>query len=231
MLAWVGRILIGVAFAVGAVASSSADGQVTVDRKPPVVERRSFDPHNRPADMPPLHPKEAAVTQSQFDCSADVDYKVIEHKSEDGTCQTTIRVEAMHVTLNLKVIIWMPTAAPAKLAAHEEGHRQIAAAVLEQSDDVARDIATSLIGLTFAKSADDCPTAEQRAAQAAADEFCQRYLSQIGARAARVNDAYDRLTAHGTRSEPAEEEAIRQAFAYEQRDRSAGVNGRSASKQ
>jgi hypothetical protein len=231
MLPWVGRVVIGVACAVGALAPFSADGQVTVDRKPPVVERRTFDPHTPPAEMPPLNPKEAAITQSQFDCSADVDYKVIDHKSEDGICHTSIRVEAMHVTLNLKVILWLPAGAPTKLVAHEEGHRQIAAQVLEQSDDAAREIATGLIGLTFTKSAADCEAAEQRAAQAAADEFCQQYLHRIGARAGRINDAYDQFTGHGTRSEPTEEEAIRQAFACEQRGLSAGLNGRSVSKQ
>ncbi|HSZ56483.1 MAG TPA: hypothetical protein VK797_12525 [Tepidisphaeraceae bacterium] len=213
-----------------ALGRQMASAEVTIDRKPPTVERRTFDPAHRPADMPPLTAGEAAVTQSQFDCSADVDYKVTARKSDDAACSTTVRVEGMRLTLRLRIVIWLPPAPPSALVVHEEGHRQIGVQVFEKGDELAERIAGKIDGLSFTKSAADCLRAEQAAAQAAADQFCQEYLAAIGRRATRVNDAYDKITSHGTRSEPPQEEAIRQAFTSEEYDGDVGLSGQSASK-
>lgn len=224
------RAAVGLILGFIAAHGQIARAAVTIDRTPATIERRSFDPAHRPADIPPLTPGEAAVTQSQFDCSADVDYKVTDRKSDDVGCTTTVRVQGMKLTLRLRIIIWLPSAAPSALIDHEEGHRQIAVQVYEKGDELAAQIAGKINGLSFTKSAADCPAAEQRAAEQAADEFCHEYLAAIGRRASRVNDAYDRITSHGTRSEPPPQEAIRQAFACEPSDEGGGVNGQSASK-
>jgi hypothetical protein len=209
-----------------------ARGEVTIERKPPTVERRTFDPAHRPSEMPSLSSGEAALTQSQFDCAAEVDYKVTERRTEEsGRCSTSVRVQGLHITLNLKIIVWLPMNAPSKLIVHEEGHRQIDERVYEGSEQMGREIASQIDGASFTKSAADCATAEQLASQFAADQFCHNYLATVGQCASRVNDGYDKLTAHGTKSEPTEEEAIRRAFACEQSTRPAGLNGQSASKQ
>jgi len=113
------------------------------------------------------------------------------------------------------VTMWLPTGAPAKLLAHEEGHRRIDQRVYEDAVKPARAAAHGLEGQVLRASAADCTSAEQIATQSAADEFCRNYLREIGRRAARVSDEYDRLTAHGTKSAPAEDAAIRDAFKCE----------------
>jgi hypothetical protein len=208
-----------------------ARSEVTIDRKPTTVERRTFDPAHRPSEMPPLSAGEAALTQSQFDCAAEVDYRVTERRTEEsGRCATSLRVQGLRITLNLKIIVWLPMNAPSTLIVHEEGHRQIDERVYEGSEQMAREITSQIDGASFTKSAADCATAEQLASQFAADRFCHDYLAAVGQRTGRVNDEYDNLTAHGTKSEPTQEEAIRRAFACEQSTRPAGLNGQSASK-
>src|SRR5215210_6408233 len=62
-------VLVALLVALGAPAAYAA---VSVQKKPAVVERKTFDPNNKPAEMPPLNPGELAVTSSQFDCAAEV---------------------------------------------------------------------------------------------------------------------------------------------------------------
>ena len=63
-------------------------GEVTIEQKPAVIERKSFDPAHRPPEMPPLKPGEAAVTESQFDCAADLTYKVVDRNQTSDGCKT-----------------------------------------------------------------------------------------------------------------------------------------------
>jgi hypothetical protein len=200
-------------FVLGAtLVPSPARADVTVDRQPTVVERRRFDPAHRPPDMPPLRGNEAAVTESNFDCKVGMDYRVLEHKRRPDGCTATLQVRGIHIELQLKVIIWLPEHAPAKLVAHEEGHRQIAERVYAAAEQTARAIATPIDGQQVKGDGADCTAAEKQATGSTAEAFCKEYLRQTATTAGQVGDVYDDLTAHGTRAEPAEDEAIRQAF-------------------
>jgi hypothetical protein len=189
-----------------------ASADVTIDQKAAVVERKTFDPDHRPPEMPALKPGEAAVTESQFDCDADISYKIIERKSADETCTVSLRVQMVHVTLALKVLVWLPQSVPAKLAAHEEGHRRIDQRVYEEAQSELEKEARLLDGQTLRASAADCETAARQATQSAANAFCQQYLQLVAKRVGRVSDQYDKITAHGTKVIQAEEDAITQAF-------------------
>jgi len=204
------------ALAITSGSLSRAVADVAVERNSVVVERRTFDPAQRPTTMPALRPGEAAVTESQFDCAADLTYKIIERRSDDTSCSVAVKVQAVRVTLSLKVTIWIPAGAPAKLMAHEEGHRQIDERIYEEAVNTAKDGARVLDGQVLRATAADCASAEQNATQSAADEFCRNYLREIGRRAGRISDEYDKLTAHGTKSPPAEDAAIRDAFKCDQ---------------
>jgi len=113
------------------------------------------------------------------------------------------------------VTIWVPAGAPAKLVVHEEGHRRIDERIYDEADAAARAGARTLDGQVLRAAAADCTSAEQNATQSAAGEFCRTYLREIGRRAERIGEEYDRLTAHGTKPHPAEDEAIRAAFKCE----------------
>jgi hypothetical protein len=195
-----------------ASAVSPCLGDVTVEQKPVVVERRTFDPVHRPAEMPPLKAGEAAVTESRFDCSADLSYRVSDRNPTAGGCTTTLRVESVHLTLTLKILIWLPTSAPQKLVAHEEGHSRIDQRIYEEAKTLAETEGRSTDGQLISASAADCTAAENKATQSAADEICKRYLQAVGQRTQRINQHYDSITSHGTKPLPAEDKAIEQAF-------------------
>ena len=186
--------------------------EVSVTEKPSVVEYKTFDPTRPPADMPPLKDDEAAVTQSSFECSVGMRCRIVSRAEDAGQCRVSLKVNGVEVSTQLKVVIWLPQAAPAKLTAHEEGHRRIAQRVYKEADAAARRLARALNGRTLTAVGPDCHVAETRASQSAADEYCHDYLELTNQRAGRIGEIYDRLTAHGTRAEPAEDEAIRQAF-------------------
>jgi hypothetical protein len=205
------------AFFIG-FASVAARAQVTVEKRPPVIERKTFDPAKRPSDMPELKAGEAAVTESRFDCTAQLTYKVTERKTTDTNCSVLLRVLAVQVTLSAKVVVWLPASAPGQLAAHEEGHRQIDQRVYDEAIGEVEKRAKLLEGQTLHASAADCDVAEKKATQAAADAFCDDYLKMIGNRSGRVNDAYDKITAHGIKSEPSPELAVSKAFECDRTD-------------
>ena len=198
--------------AISARAVSPCLGEVTVDQKPVVVERKTFDPAHRPAEMPPLKAGEAAVTESRFDCSADLSYRVTDRMPTANGCTTTMRVQSVHLTLTLKILIWLPTSAPPKLMAHEEGHSRIDQRVYAEAKSQAENEGRSADGQLISASAADCTAAENKATQSAADEICKRYLQSVGQRTQRINQHYDSITSHGTKLSPAEDKAIEQAF-------------------
>lgn len=209
--AWKHTVIVFLAVLHG-VARLSA-GDVTVEKKAALVERKAFDPAHPPADMPPLKSGEAALTQSTFECSVALSYQISNRVQVAGRCRESLKIKSVAVTLQLKVIIWLPQGASAKLSDHEEGHRKIAERIYQDADRAAREAAQILDGKTMSAEGEDCQTAEKQATQSAANGFCRQYLEQTGKRAAHIGDIYDELTAHGTRAEPAEDEAIRQAFA------------------
>jgi hypothetical protein len=207
------RVVLIAGWIFGSAMFGSIDrGAVTIDRKPAVVEHRTFDPAHPPADMPPLKGAEAAVTESKFDCQVAMKYQVLGHQWGADGCVTTLLVQDIHATVQLNVIIWLPNSAGAKLTAHEEGHRRIAEQIYGDAERIARTVGQGLDGKKLVATASDCATADKKATDSSAQQFCEGYLKQTFDVTRQVGDAYDELTAHGTRAEPAEDEAIRQAF-------------------
>jgi hypothetical protein len=209
----------GAKFCAGVMALAGATawcaGEVTVDKKPVVVERKTFDSAHRPAEMPPLDAGEAAVTESRFDCAAELTYKVIDRNPTNSGCTTTLRVQSVHLTITLKVVVWLPVSAPNQLTAHEEGHKQIDQRIYDEAKSIAEGEGKLIDGRVVDATAADCAAAENKATQSAAENVCKRYLKSVGQMAERINQRYDDLTSHGTRISPAPEKAVEQAFECE----------------
>lgn len=192
---------------------------VKVDRKPADVQCKTFDPGHRPEGMPALKPDEAAVTVSRFDCEASMSYLVTSKMPHGSRCTTTLKVRGITVTLELKIEIWLPRHASARLTDHEEGHRQITEQVYREAEAAARELATPLDGKVLAGDGADCAAAEKQTSGRATEALCHDYLDRIARRASRINDIYDDITAHGTRKEPGVDEAIREAFARDRKQK------------
>ena len=189
---------------------SQAD--IIIDRVPTEVVHKTFDPLHPPASMPPLKENEAAITHSDFTCAVSMEYQVLNHRKHEGQVKADLQVQSVHATLRLRITIWLPKGASAKLSAHEEGHRQIDQRAYEDAEKIARTLAEKIDGRELEGEGDDLQAAEQAAVQPLEDGYCRDYLDQTGKLASKINDIYDDLTAHGTKLDPAEDEAIRQAF-------------------
>jgi len=193
-------------------AAGSVRASVTIKHEPPVVERKTFDPAHPPKEMPHLSGDEAAVTEAIFNCALSTSYRVVDQVGGDGGCRSTVRISAIQVDLQLKITIWLPRGANAKLKAHEEGHREIAERIYsERADNAARAAAARSDGKQFTARGNTCDEAANAAIGQADTLLCQTYLKGTGGIAGRIGDLYDDLTRHGTNKLP-EDQAIRQSF-------------------
>ena len=206
--------------------SPLARGAVTVQKKPAVVEHKTFDPNNKPAEMPPLNAGELAVTSSQFDCAAEVQIIPKRSKTRGGRHTLSYTVDGVRMVIELKVVVWNPTNANEKLKAHEEGHREISETIYKTAEAQAKAAAQKLDGRRIVGEG-DTPAAAQKAAdeamQAANKQVCEEYMDLTSRAGVRVQSVYDELTGHGTKP-ITERDAIQEAFAkeLEERKRSKG---------
>lgn len=172
---------------------------------------RRFNPGNPPDEMPPLRPSEAAVTVSEFSCSAQMQVIIVEENQQGGQRHARARVESIHVTIGLNVTIWLPTNAPQKIRDHEIAHRAISDHYFDLGERTARALAEPCVGRIIEGDADDVNTAVDQAIKAAIREITGRYMSQIESRAGEAQKTFDDLTDHG-RNNVRESEAIAQAI-------------------
>jgi hypothetical protein len=194
-----------------AMLPTCAVAQVSVNRAAAVIEHRTFDPSDPPADMPKLAGNEAAVTESFFAADSQVGGAVIDQQKTDSGCRASIKVDTVQMTLKLRVTVWLPIDAVPKIVNHEEGHRAIAEYFYRNADATARKLAEELIGQTISGVGSDCDSAGQAATKQAAQALGGRYLGEVDVPCGKVQELYDQITEHGTNAVK-EEKAIKQAI-------------------
>lgn len=184
----------------------AADPAVDVVQSVVQLQRRTFDPKHPPADMPPLKPGEAAFTEFNYGCSAEVSYTRSQGEGADRVTITNVRMN-----ISLSITIWLPKKSTQKLNAHEEGHKQIGQTIYNNTARPdALQAAQSLVGKTI--DAGGLSDEElQRVVNEWVQQACDRYMKSTPAHAGRVGEAYDRITDHG-RNKVDEQTAIRRAF-------------------
>src|SRR5262245_29919618 len=116
--------------------ASAQSSAVKVTREAPVVSRTQFDPKSPPPDMPELTPPEAGVCRTTFELGAGVTF------SAERLSRTTARisVDGLDIVTRVRFEIFTAQGAPAKLLAHEEGHRSIGEHYYEDADRIAEEI-------------------------------------------------------------------------------------------
>lgn len=195
---------------------------VVIERTPPDVQTRTFDPKNPPPEMPPLREGEAAVTQSSFTCQTLIAATIIDqHRTSQG-CTATVRVTSVKTTITLGVTIWLPTKGSKKLTAHEDGHRIIDEMFYEGAEAVARRLSTEMLGQRRVGKGADCDAAAQAAIKEAGDQLCGDYMVAVQRPASRVQELYDEITDHG-RKRISEAAAIKQATARQKKEAEEGA--------
>jgi hypothetical protein len=166
---------------------------VRVTREEPVVTRIEFDPRSPPAGMPPLTPPEAGICKSTYELNAGVNY------SAARLSRTTARIyiDELDIVTRLRFDIYTQQGAPAKLRAHEEGHREIGEHYYRNAAAIAEGIGARLIGTEHDGEGADQEAAQQDAFNKVVAEIEQAYMARVRSPSAAANDRYDEITRHG----------------------------------
>lgn len=194
-------VLLGVLLGTIAVAwiawrDRSPDAQTKETAAPVIImqpvnfARRTFDPANPPADMPPLTPGEAAECVSDFIANATVSGQT---RRSDPT-HATVSVTQVRVTLQLNVTIWTPAGASAHVIDHEEGHHQISESYYRSADQIAARVAAGYLGKQMEISGDDLNAAAMNALQQMGAEITAEYDKELDPNPTQL--LYDSITDH-----------------------------------
>ena len=188
--------------------SAAPSSPVRVKREAPVVVREEFDPRRPPSDMPPLTPPEAGVCKTTFALDASVNF------SAEQLSRTKVRiyVDELDIVTHVRFDIFTALKSPAKLRAHEEGHRAIGEHFYENAAAVASDIGRRLIGKTYEGTGADPEAAQRDAFNKVVAEIETAYMARMRIPSAAANERFDEITNHGLN--PIDEaEAVTQAIA------------------
>jgi hypothetical protein len=184
---------------------------VVIERLPPDVQTKTFDPTNPPADMPALRPGEAAVTESSFSCQTLISAAVVDQLPSANGCTATVQIKGVKTTIKLGIVIWLPVNGTKKLTAHEEGHRTIDERFYADAEAIARRLSDEMMNQRRVGRGADCDAAAQAAIKEAGDQLCGNYMTAVQYPATRVQELYDEITDHG-RNRLREEVAIKRAM-------------------
>jgi hypothetical protein len=163
---------------------------VQITKLPAAYAAHKFDPAAPPANMPPLHPGEAAVCDADF----------IARSSVRGQPRRTDKTHAMLtitnvlMTLQLQTNVWVPIDAPPTITDHEEGHREIAEYSYQTADKLAERIAAAYIGKRIEVTGDDLDSASSQKLLEIATEITNEYTKEINNNSTQL--LYDNITDH-----------------------------------
>ena len=186
--------------------SAAPIASAVIEKQPPVVTTRRFNPANPPRDMPPLQPGELAVTDTNFGSDALVSGHLRSSGGDGAETITQVRVQ-----LQLKITIWVPEDVTEKVLEHEEGHRQISEAYYASADEVVRRIGAAYIGKQIPISGGDLSVAAQSALQQIGSEITVEYNRQLDPEPAQLK--FDSITDHA-RNDVTTKDAVAQVLAH-----------------
>ncbi|HEY1923308.1 MAG TPA: hypothetical protein VGG44_11210 [Tepidisphaeraceae bacterium] len=192
-------------------ADDAAKGPLTIQKIPATIAKHTYDPANPDPQMPAPDAGEAGVTVSEYGCVAEVSGQISSTKKSDSDATVTVKVANIHITLKLDVTEWMSQVAPQKIWYHEDGHRKIAMHFYEHADEVVAKIAREWIGQSLTASGSDASAAAKEAITEIAKKIAAAYMVHVRDQSELVQEAYDRITSHGTNNID-ESDAIRQAL-------------------
>jgi hypothetical protein len=200
-------LLAGEVFGLIAGCNSGPKGapRATIDKQPVTFASRSFDPANPPADMPPLGTGEEAECDSNFLSNA----SVAANTQELDSTHAMVAITSIHVTLRLKVTIWVPADATPHVIEHEEGHRQIAEYYYRSADDIAERIAAPYLGEKVEVTGADLNAESGKLLAKIAGEITDKYNKELNPEP--TQSLYDSITDHG-RNEVVVKDAVASAI-------------------
>lgn len=182
-----------------------------VQKIPPAVELKLFDPEHLPTPAPPLQPGREAETECKFNCDNNFQFDVFMRNDVAKHCWIVFRVTKVDTKISLPITMWQPASASERLKAYEDGHKRIAEIVYSTAGDVAQESAHAAIGHIFMGEGDTSEGAEQQALAKANNFVCESYRSKTFNIASEVSKIYDQLTNQVVASSGVEQ-AVQEAF-------------------
>ena len=176
--------------------------------EPPLRADVVFERGQPPSHMPADAGEGSAACSNVFEIEAKI------ASSVDVLSPTTVRVypDRFDITTRLRTTIYLPSGAPDKLRAHEEGHRAIGEHYYGRAESAAEAAAQSLVGREFEASGADRAAAEQAAGALVRTALRDAFMERTHARSAAANARYDAATDHG-RNAVTEADAVVSAIA------------------
>jgi hypothetical protein len=209
---WLKILPLALLLSLAAGADTNSKDPLTIQVIPATTAKHTYDPDNPDPQMPTTHPDEAGVTVSEYSCVAEVAGQITHTTKNPSDATVVVEVSTIHITLKLDVTEWMSQVAPQKIWFHEDGHRKIALHFYDHADEVAAAVAREWIGKSLTASGADANAAAKEAITEIAKKITAAYMVQVRDQSELVQEAYDRITSHGTNSID-ESDAIRQALA------------------
>lgn len=177
----------------------------TINKQLVHFENRTFDPANPPSDMPPLSRGENAACDSDFTSDASV---VGQTRQTDAT-HATVTVTEIKVTLQLNIIIWVPTEVTQHVIEHEEGHRQISEYYYQTADKLAERIAATYMDKQVDIAGTDVDVESHKLLKQMATDITHEYIRELNPGPAQL--LYDAITDH-SRNEVVAKDAVAHAL-------------------
>jgi hypothetical protein len=183
---------------------------VAVTVEPPAVTRVEFDRREPPPEMPSTSLDGSGVCKNVFEIEASIESSI------EWLTPTSVRAypENFAIITRLEVTIYVAKGSPAKLHAHEEGHRAIGEHYYGDAEAAARTAALSLVGRVFEASGADRAAAERAAGEQILSALKEAFMRRTHARSAAANARYDAITEHGLNA-IGEREAVAAAIGHD----------------
>lgn len=163
---------------------------INISKKESTLEIKRFDPDNPPPDVSKTF---HGVTKWKFECPCEVKYSLLEQFDDKGGCFVRVKVTGIKAYLSLPIVMWMPDNPPDGLKAHEDGHVLICQRVYEDADQIAVEIANSMIGKTYSGTGATIEDASKFASGIAVVDFSNEFESQVARKAQNISEIYDYL--------------------------------------
>jgi hypothetical protein len=186
-------ILASVGLLRGTPAWGQGSSAVRVKREEPVIRRVEFNPKRPPRGMPPLTPPEAGVCLTTFELSASVTYSA----ETLGRGRARVYVDELDLVTRLRFDIYTVKDGPAKLRAHEEGHRAIGEHFYATAPAIAEQIGRRLIGATFEGTGSSDAAAQKDGFEQVVATIERDYMARVRVPSAAANERFDEITNHG----------------------------------
>jgi hypothetical protein len=186
---------------------------VTIDKRPPEVTRKTFDPDKPPNPPPPLHENEIAACETVFHIDLTPRYTPGDSRPNPGAgVRVLVRIDSVNVRLRFQSTIWIPKDAPPRVRPHEEAHRTIGETVYKDAHKHAQAAAQLILGKSFDGEGTTREIAIRDALQKAANPAGQAYMDNTKTPNARLQELFDEITDFGRSPDPPPEKAVGLAF-------------------